>query len=122
MFKTKIITTFIGFAFILLTSCNNSNDTKNKNNTSDTFIVKTEIVKSKLDEAKETAKTIFELVEQVETKKITKKQLDLKAKPLQSHLDSLRLVLTADEIKELDSYRTQLVSEMVDRKVIRDRK
>lgn len=122
MFKTKIITTFIGFAFILLTSCNNSNDTKNKNNTSDTLIVKTEIVKSKLDEAKETAKTIFELVEQVETKKITKKQLDLKAKPLQSHLDSLRLVLTADEIKELDSYRTQLVSEMVDRKVIRDRK
>ena len=122
MFKIKTITAYTGFAFILLTSCNNPTYTKNKNNTADTSKVKTEIVKSKLDEAKETAKTIFELVEQVETKKITKRQLDLKAKPLQSHLDSLRIVLTADEIKELDAYRTQLVSEMVDRKVIRDRK
>lgn len=122
MFKIKTITTCTGFAFILLTSCNNPTDTKHNNNTSDTSMVKTQIAKSKLDEAKETAKTIFEFVEQADTKKITKKQLDLKAKPLQSHLDSLRLVLTADEIKELDSYRTKLVSEMVDRKVIRDRK
>lgn len=122
MLQIKQLTTFTCLAFILLTSCNNPSDTKQSTNTVDTSVTKTDIVKSKLDEAKETAKTIFEYVEQADTKKITKKQLDIKAKPLQRHLDSLRLLLTADEVKELDAYRTQLVSEMVDRKVIRDRK
>ena len=75
MFKIKTITTYLGFTFILLTSCNNHIDRKHSNNTVDTSIVKTQIAKSKLYEAKETAKTIFEFVEQVDTKKITKNNL-----------------------------------------------
>lgn len=118
MLKIKLITNCTVFAIIFLTSCNNQTDTNSKK--SQYQDIKNS--KSKLDEAKETAKTIFEFVEQVETNKITKEQLDLKAEPLQIHLDSLRLVLTSEEIKELDSFRTQLVNDMVDRKIIRDRK
>ncbi len=117
-----IFGTIIFFSFIF-TSCKNSSS-KNQKNKSSTEIstVKTDIVESKLDEAKKVAKTIFDYVEQAETKQITREQLDIKANPLQSHLDSLRLVLTATEIKELDSYRTRLVNEMIDRKIIRERK
>ena len=104
------------FAIVsVMTSCNES---KNKKQT----IESNKVEISKLEEAKNTAKQIFEFVEQAETKQITKKELDKKAKPLQAHLDSLRIILTSSEITELDDYRTQLVSEMVDRKVIRDSK
>jgi len=63
----------------------------------------------------------FEFVEQADTKQYPKR-IRQKAEPLQSQLDSLRLILTTSEVTELDNYRTQLVSEMVDRKVIRDSK
>lgn len=118
-------------SFIMLESCNNAPETNTKNIATDS-VVKNEtsimdslhtsavLYKSPLSDAKETAKTIFEYVEQADTKKITKKQLDKKAMPLQKHLDSLRKVLSEDEIKDLDEYRTQLVSEMVDRKVNRN--
>ena len=109
MFKTKKITAYT-FAFIILISCNNPSDTKTLNNNLQPSSVQAELtVKSNLDEAKETQKTIFELIEQAETKKITKKQLDKKAKPLQKHLDSLTLVLNADEKKELKSYGSILL-------------
>jgi hypothetical protein len=98
-----------------LLSCNESTNNKQ-------VIDSNKIEISKLEEAKNTAKQIFEFVEQAETKQISKKELDKKAKPLQAHLDSLRIILTQGEVKELDDYRTILVSEMVDRKVIRDRK
>lgn len=120
MFKTRTITAY-SFAFIILISCNNPSDTKTLNNTLQPSPVQTELTKkSNLDQAKETQKTIFELIEEAETKKITKKQLDKKAKPLQRHLDSLTLVLTPDEKKELKSYGEVLFNEMIDRKVIRD--
>jgi hypothetical protein len=120
MFKTKKITAYT-FAFIILIGCNNPSDTNTLNNNVQPSSVQAELtVKSNLDEAKETQKTIFELIEQAETKKITKKQLDKKAKPLQKHLDSLTLVLNADEKKELKSYGSILFNEMIDRKVIRD--
>lgn len=109
-------------ASLIFTNCNNSSKTQSNSTSTDASIVKTEIIKSKLEEAKEVAKTIFEYIEQADCNQITKIHFDIKAKPLQSHLDSLRLVLTTDEIKELDSYRTQLFNEMIDRKVIRDRK
>lgn len=104
-------------ASLIFTNCNNSSKPQSNNTTTDTSIVK-----SKLAEAKLASKTLLEYVEQADTKQITKEQLDLKAKPLKSHLDSLRLVLTVDEIKELDTYSTQLFNEMIDRKVVRDRK
>ena len=117
-----IFRTIIFFSFIF-TSCNNSSSKNQKNKSStETSTVKTDIVESKLYEAKKVAKTILNYVEQTETKQITREQLDIKAKPLQSHLDSLRLVLTAAEIKELDAYRTRLVNEMIDRKIIRENK
>jgi hypothetical protein len=110
----RILGAFIIATFIF-TSCNNSSK-KETNNTS----TEASIGKSNLEVAKDVAKTIFEYVEQADSKQITKEELDIKAKPLQSQLDSLRLVLTANEIAELDSYRTQLFNEMIDRKVIRD--
>lgn len=120
MFKTKTITAY-SFAFIILVSCNNPSDTKTLNNTLQPSPVQAELTKkSNLDQAKETQKTIFELIEQADTKKITKKQFDKKAKPLQRHLDSLTLVLTPEERKELKSYAITIINEVIDRKVIRD--
>ena len=75
---------------------------------------------STLDTAKIVAKKILDYVELTEEKHLTKKQLDKIAKPLQHQLDSMRVLLSPEEIRQLDVYRTQLVSEMVDKKVQRD--
>ena len=102
------------FVIISVTvSCNESTNNKQANEA---------IEMSKLVEAKKTAKQIFEFVEQAETNQITRKELDKKARPLQAHLDSLRIILTQTELTELDDYRTNLVSEMVDRSLLRKKK
>lgn len=117
MKNTISIIAALTISIFIFTNCdNNSKKQPNKNPTDNI------IVKSKLDEAKEIAKTILDYVEQADSKQITKEELDKKAMPLQKQLDSLRLILTTNEIKELDSYRTQLFNELIDRKVIRDRK
>jgi hypothetical protein len=122
MFKIKTFICCTGFALTLFISCNNHNDTKQNSNIDDTILEENTMVKSKLIEAKETQKIIFQYIEQAETKKITKKQLDRMAKPLQRHLDSLGLVLNANEKKELKDYGIMLVNEMIDRKIARENK
>jgi len=77
---------------------------------------------STLDSEKEIAKIIFEYVELADKGQLSKKQLDKVAKPLQKQLDSMRVLLGSYEVVELDRYRTQLVSEMVDRRVAREKK
>jgi hypothetical protein len=114
----KIILTLI-FTIAILCSCNPPMDKTNNSVDTTQSIIPSK--PSKLSEAKEIAKTILTYVEQADMKKITKKQLDKKAAPLQKHLDSLRFELTPDELKELDDYRTQLVIEMADRKVAREK-
>jgi len=115
MKKAILLFTTVFTLVITMTSCNESSSNKQA-------IEPNKIEISRLKEAKSIAKQIFEFVEQADTKQISKKELDKKAEPLQSQLDSLRLILTTSEVTELDNYRTQLVSEMVDRKVIRDSK
>lgn len=107
----KVILMFVIISVTV--SCNESTNNKQANEA---------IEMSKLVEAKKTAKQIFEFVEQAETNQITRKELDKKARPLQAHLDSLRIILTQTELTELDDYRTNLVSEMVDRSLLRKKK
>jgi hypothetical protein len=121
MKNMKLLFGRIFLASFILISCNNISNSPSNTSSADTSVAKTQIVISRLTEAKSVAKTIFEYLEQADLNQITKEQLDIKAKPLQSHLDSLRLVLTTNEIKELDAYRAQLLNDLVDRKVIRDR-
>jgi hypothetical protein len=74
---------------------------------------------STLDTAENIARQIIEYVEQCDTGLITKRQLDLKAKPLQHSLDSMRRLLNYEDSAKLDEYRTALVNSMVDRKLLR---
>lgn len=77
---------------------------------------------SLLDTAMLTARTIFDYVELVDMGKLKKKDLGKFADPLQVKLDSIRKLLTPEEIKMLDDYRTKYVWSMADRKVERDEK
>ena len=75
-----------------------------------------------LDTAKALAQQIFYYLDQADSRKISKLELDKKAMPLQKRMDSLRNYLNSSEILELDDYRTKLASELVDKKVARDHK
>lgn len=79
------------------------------------------VIDTPLTRAKSLSDTIFYYVERVDKKLMSKKQLTKKCDPLQRELDSLIKTLNANQYAELSAYRTQLVSAMVDRKVIRDR-
>lgn len=79
-------------------------------------------VDSTLKRAKRLSSIIFNNVEKVDENLMTKKQLKKLCDPMQKELDSLTKKLTLSQNEELKVYRTNLVSEMVDRKVERDRK
>jgi len=134
----SILITANAFAFFFLISCSNKTETKAFTR-QDISVVKAELtVKSKLDEAKEVFKTISELnnhidrvnhpvkctyftlqhSEEVETKPMTRKELDLIIMPLQRRLDSLRLLLTTEENKELKAYKPILFNEIIDAGVL----
>ena len=133
----SILITANAFAFFFLISCSNKTETKAFTR-QDISVVKAELtVKSKLDEAKEIFKTIWEInsniilenhaqcrnlslqqLEQFETKQMTRKELDLIIMPLQSRLDSLSFFLTAEEKKELKAYKPILFNELIDAGVL----
>lgn len=131
----SIIITANAVAFFFLIGCSNKTDTKAFTR-QDIAVVKAELtVKSKLDEAKEIFTTISEInnhsnrenhavkctyftlqhSEEVEMKQMTKKELDLIIMPLQRRLDSLRLFLTAEEKKELKSFKPFLINDIIEK-------
>ena len=79
-------------------------------------------VDSTLQRAKNLSTFIFSNVEKVDEHMMTKKQLKKLCDPIQKELDSLIKKLTFPQYEELKEYRSKLVSDMVDRKVERDRK
>jgi hypothetical protein len=133
----SILITANAFAFFFLISCSNKTETKAFTR-QDISEVKAELtVKSKLDEAKEIFKTIWEInsniilenhaqcrnlslqqLEQFETKQMTRKELDLIIMPLQRRLDSLSFFLTAEEKNELKAYQPILFNELIDAGVV----
>jgi hypothetical protein len=133
----SILITANAFAFFFLISCSNKTETKAFTR-QDISEVKAELtVKSKLDEAKEIFKTIWEInsniilenhaqcrnlglqqLEQFETKQMTRKELDLIIMPLQRRLDSLSFFLTAEEKNELKAYKPILFNELIDAGVL----
>lgn len=130
----SIIITANALVFSFLISCSNKTDTKAFTSQEISELKAELTVKSKLDEAKEIFTTISEInnlihrenhalkctyftlqhSEEVEMKQITKKELDLIIMPLQRRLDSLRLFLTAEEKKELKSYKPFLINEIIE--------
>lgn len=115
----------IPFLFVLIISCQNSSNNESKIDSTleaadATNTALTGDYDKDLVEAKALQKSIFDYIELVETKKMTKKEMDKVALPLQKRLDSLARELTPSESLEFDKYRNQLASELVDRKVERD--
>jgi PBP1b-binding outer membrane lipoprotein LpoB len=92
---TKISTVLLLVVFLI--SCSN-NSKRNK-----VSVTENKVKLTNVGDAKQTSKQIFEYIEQVEDKIISKKQLDKIAKPLQAHLDSLRPTLMLFEKQELDA-------------------
>jgi hypothetical protein len=133
----SILITANALAFSFLISCSNKTETKAFTR-QDISEVKAELtVKSKLDEAKEIFKTIWEInsniicinhaqcrnfslqqLEQFETKQMTRKEMDLIIMPLQRRLDSLSFFLTAEEKNELKAYKPILFNELIDAGVV----
>lgn len=72
---------------------------------------------TRLTLAKNLTDKMFEYIEQSEMKKISKVEFEKLAKHLKAKQDSLRKTLTADQIKELDTYFQKKGNEMVDRLV-----
>jgi hypothetical protein len=91
----KISTVLLLVVFLI--SCSN-NSKRNK-----VSVTENKVKLTNVEDAKQTSKQIFEYIEQVEDKIISKKQLDKIAKPLQAHLDSLRPTLMLFEKQELDA-------------------
>lgn len=105
---------------VLFTSCQNISNGNEKtiNNSS----IDTVVAFPDLAEAKILAKKIVDNVEQVELKKMTKKEMNKINMPLQKRLDSLRNTMLDYEKGELDNYRIKIINELVDRKVAREGK
>ena len=137
MLQSIVITASV-LAFSFLISCSNKTETKAFTR-QDISEVKAELtVKSKLDEAKEIVKAISEInnhnirvthaikcsnfnlrqIEEIETKKMTREELDLSIMPLQKRLDSLSIFLTAEEKNELKTFNPILFNEIIDTGIV----
>lgn len=111
---------------IVLTSCTTGpHDRTNKSTSSDTSSIYVTPIESSMDRdlriAKELADTIFYYVDQGDSKKMTVKEAKKIANPLQKKLDSIRLLLNAFQIKELDQHTLTLINGVVDRKLEREK-
>lgn len=126
------IATVLTISFLI--GCQNKTETKILKK-QDLVEVKAELtVPSRLDEAKEIVNNISYLthyrncenhtekctnfcsqqLEALRSYKLRRKELDLLINPLQKRLDSLRLLLTAEEKNELKNSNRVLVSEIMD--------
>lgn len=81
---------------------------------------KNKTTSERLTLAKQMVTKIVSSVEYADTEAITKEELNKIAIPLQDKLDSLKIEMEQWELDSLDAYRTKIVSEMIDRKVLRD--
>ena len=69
----------------------------------------------KMTTAKQWTDLMYSYIEQTEMKKMSKKEMDKLATPLKAKQDSLRALLSPEQIKELDAYFQLKGNEMVDR-------
>jgi hypothetical protein len=72
----------------------------------------------RMNTSKQWTDLMFTYIEQTEMKKMTKEEMDILARPLKAKQDSLRALLSPEQIKELDAYFQTKGNEMVDRLLI----
>lgn len=67
---------------------------------------------SELEEAKAITRKIYEGIAKVEKKELNRTEFHSYAKPLQHKLNSLIVNMEDQDVKELDSYRNELMEEL----------
>lgn len=90
-----------------ISSCMESS-TAGKKETDETF----HSDNSELEEAKAISRKIYEGIAKVEKKELSRTEFRAYAKPLQHKLNSLIVNMEEEDVKELDSYRNELMEEL----------